>query len=79
VFSYFDVFGENKEYIEELKDHNRHGGLGDVKIKRYVIDLLEEEHAPIRRRREEQAKNPEGIMVLLHKGSLAGVKVAAQP
>ena len=45
-----------KEYIEELKEHYRHGGLGDVKIKRYLIDVLEEELAPIRRRREELAK-----------------------
>ena len=40
-----------EKYIEELK-HYRHGGLGDVKIKRYLIDVLEEELAPIRRRRE---------------------------
>ena len=56
VFTYLDVFGKEKEYIEELKEHYRHGGLGDVKIKRYLIDVLEEELAPIRRRREELAK-----------------------
>ena len=78
VFTYLDVFGKNKEYIEELKEHYRHGGLGDVKIKRYLIDVLEEELAPIRRRREELAKNPEAIMEMLHKGSLAAEKVAAQ-
>ena len=72
------VFGKEKEYIEELKEHYRHGGLGDVKIKRYLIDVLEEELAPIRRRREELAKNPEAIMEMLHKGSLAAEKVAAQ-
>ena len=52
VFTYLDVFGKNKEYIEELKEHYRHGGLGDVKIKRYLIDVLEEELAPIRRRQK---------------------------
>ena len=78
VFTYLDVFGKEKEYIEELKEHYRHGGLGDVKIKRYLIDVLEEELAPIRRRREELAKNPEAIMEMLHKGSLAAEKVAAQ-
>ena len=41
-----------------------------MKIKRYLIDVLEEELAPIRRRREELAKNPEAIMEMLHKGSL---------
>ena len=49
-----------------------------MKIKRYLIDVLEEELAPIRRRREELAKNPEAIMEMLHKGSLAAEKVAAQ-
>lgn len=78
VFTYLDVFGKDKEYIEELKKHYRHGGLGDVKIKRYLIEVLEEELAPIRRRREELAKNPEAIMEMLHKGSLAAEKVAAQ-
>ena len=68
-----------KEYIEELKEHYRHGGLGDVKIKRYLIDVLEEELAPIRRRREELAKNPEAIMEMLHKGSLAAEKWQHKP
>ncbi len=39
-----------------MKAHYRRGGLGDVKIKRYFIDVLEEEFAPIRARREELAK-----------------------
>lgn len=36
-----------KPDIEELKEHYRRGGLGDVKIKRYLIDVLEAEFAPI--------------------------------
>ena len=44
VFTCLDVFGKEKEYIEELKDI-RHGGLGDVKIKRYLIDVLEEKNS----------------------------------
>ncbi|MGQ4818868.1 tryptophan--tRNA ligase, partial [Enterococcus faecium] len=40
--------------------------------------VLEEELAPIRRRREELAKNPEAIMEMLHKGCLAAEKVAVQ-
>jgi tryptophanyl-tRNA synthetase len=62
VFTYLDVFGKDKEKIEELKEHYRRGGLGDVKIKRYLIDVLEEELAPIRARREELSKNPEAVM-----------------
>lgn len=37
VFTYLDVFGKDKAYIEKLKEHYRRGGLGDVKIKRYLI------------------------------------------
>ena len=50
-----------------------------MKIKRYLIDVLEEELAPIRRRREELAKNPEAIMEMLHKGSLAAEKWQHKP
>ncbi|MGM0124172.1 tryptophan-tRNA ligase [Enterococcus sp. AZ194] len=78
VFTYLDVFGKDKEKIEELKAHYRRGGLGDVKIKRYLIEVLEEELAPIRARREELSKNPEAIMAMLEKGSKEAAKVAAQ-
>ncbi|KAF1301155.1 MULTISPECIES: tryptophan--tRNA ligase [Enterococcus] len=78
VFTYLDVFGKDKAYIEELKNHYRQGGLGDVKIKRYLIDVLEEELAPIRARRAEFAKDPAGVMAILREGSQAAEKVASQ-
>ncbi|MCD5000929.1 tryptophan--tRNA ligase [Enterococcus saccharolyticus] len=78
VFTYLDVFGTDKEKIQELKEHYRRGGLGDVKIKRYLIDVLEAELAPIRARREEFAKNPDHVMDILRQGSLAAEKVAAE-
>lgn len=78
VFTYLDVFGTEKEKIQELKEHYRRGGLGDVKIKRYLIDVLEAELAPIRARREEFAKNPDHVMDILRQGSLAAEKVAAE-
>lgn len=78
VFTYLDVFGKDKTYIEELKKHYRQGGLGDVKIKRYLIDVLEEELAPIRARRAEFAKDPAGVMAILREGSQAAEKVASQ-
>ncbi|WP_171315098.1 tryptophan--tRNA ligase [Enterococcus cecorum] len=77
VFTYLDVFGKDKAYIEELKEHYRHGGLGDVKIKRYLIDVLEAELAPIRARRLEFAKDPQAVMEMLRQGSLQAEKVAA--
>ena len=77
VFTYLDVFGKDKAYIEELKEHYRRGGLGDVKIKRYLIDVLEAELAPIRTRRLEFAKDPQAVMEMLRQGSLQAEKVAA--
>ncbi|MCJ0550093.1 tryptophan--tRNA ligase [Enterococcus cecorum] len=77
VFTYLDVFGKDKAYIEELKEHYRRGGLGDVKIKRYLIDVLEAELTPIRARRLEFAKDPQAVMEMLRQGSLQAEKVAA--
>lgn len=77
VFTYLDVFGKDKAHIEELKEHYRRGGLGDVKIKRYLIDVLEAELAPIRARRLEFAKDPQAVMEMLRQGSLQAEKVAA--
>lgn len=78
VFTYLDVFGEDKAYIEELKNHYRQGGLGDVKIKRYLIDVLEATFGPIRARHEELAKDPEYVMSVLQQGSEKAREVSAQ-
>jgi len=78
VFTYLDVFAEDKNYVTQLKEHYQEGGLGDVKIKRYLIDVLEQELSPIRKRREEMAKEPQAVMEMLQNGSLAAQKVAAQ-
>lgn len=77
VFTYLDAFGKDKAYIEKLKEHYRRGGLGDVKIKRYLIDVLEAELSPIRARRLEFAKDPQAVMEMLRQGSLQAEKVAA--
>ncbi|MDA3965618.1 tryptophan--tRNA ligase [Enterococcus thailandicus] len=78
VFTYLDVFGTDKEAIEEMKAHYRRGGLGDVKIKRYLIDVLEAEFAPIRARRETFEKDPAAVTEMLRQGSLAAKEVAAE-
>lgn len=78
VFTYLDVFAQDKAYVQELKEHYRKGGLGDVKIKRYLIDVLDEVLTPMRTRREELSQNPDYVMNLLKEGSLAAEKIAAQ-
>ena len=86
VFTYLDAFCKPEHFpkylpdyenLDALKDHYRRGGLGDVKIKRFLCAVLEEELAPIRARRAElQTRIPE-ILEILHKGSIEAQKTAA--
>ena len=78
VFTYLDVFADDQEKVQELKDHYERGGLGDVKIKRYLNDILQAKLKPIRERREEFATNPDYVMNMLKEGSEKAEKVAAQ-
>lgn len=78
VFTYLDVFDEDKEKVAELKEHYQRGGLGDVKIKRYLNDVLQEKLEPIRTRREEFGKDKEAVKEMLKAGSEKAEKVAAQ-
>ena len=69
VFTYLDVFDEDKKALEELKAHYRRGGLGDSILKRRLNDILQAFLEPIRSRREEFAKDSEGVMKILLEGS----------
>ncbi len=51
VFAYLDAFDPNTRAVAELKARYRHGGLGDMVLKRRLIDLLEQLIGPIRARR----------------------------
>ena len=78
VFTYLDIFDKDTAKVQELKDHYRHGGLGDVKIKRYLMEVLNAELAPIRQRRAEFAKDLPAVMDMLEAGSDRANQVAAQ-
>ena len=78
VFTYLDVFDDDKEKVQELKDQYRAGGLGDVKIKRYLNDVLQAKFQPIRERREAFAEDKGAILDMLKAGSLKAEAVAAQ-
>ncbi|MEK1294485.1 tryptophan--tRNA ligase [Limosilactobacillus fermentum] len=78
VFTYLDIFDKDTAKVQELKDHYRHGGLGDVKIKRYLMEVLNAELAPIRQRRAEFAKDLPTVMDMLKAGSDRANQVAAQ-
>lgn len=79
VFHYLDVFGreEDRPDIEAMKEHYQRGGLGDVKTKRYLLDILERELGPIRERRIEFAKDMGQIYAMLEEGSRQARQVAA--
>ena len=78
VFTYLDVFCKEDSFskylpeyknLDELKAHYQRGGLGDVKIKLFLNDILQEELKPIRERREQLAKNPEYVYGVLKEGT----------
>lgn len=76
VFAYLDVFGQDKEHIAELKAHYQRGGLGDVKVKRYLLEILDAKFAPIREKRAELAKDKGAVMTMLKEGSYKAKEVA---
>ncbi|WP_178195202.1 tryptophan--tRNA ligase [Ligilactobacillus sp. Marseille-Q7487] len=78
VFTYLDIFDPDKEEVSRLKQHYQAGGLGDVKIKRYLNEVLEAQLAPIRKRREEYAKDVASVYQMLKEGSAKANAVAEQ-
>lgn len=87
VFTYLDAFCKDElfaEYLpeynclQELKDHYTRGGLGDVKVKKFLYSVLMEELSPIQAKRKELEKDIPAVMEILHQGSIEAKKVAAQ-
>ena len=87
VFTYLDAFsneGHFAEYLpdyanlDELKEHYQRGGLGDVKVKKFLNNVLQEELSPIRARRAEYEKNIDEVYEILKRGSEAASTKAAE-
>ena len=87
VFTYLDAFCRPEHFAEylpdyagldELKAHYQRGGLGDVKVKKFLNSILQEELEPIRQRRKEFEKDIPGIYRMLKEGTAAAREVAAQ-
>lgn len=77
VFMYLDAFSKDKDYVKELKEHYAKGGLGDVKVKKYLNEVLQAELEPIRNRRKEFAKDTEALYKILLEGSIKARSVAS--
>lgn len=87
VFTYLDAFCKPEQFerylpdyanLDELKDHYKRGGLGDVKVKKFLNSVLEEELEPIRARRKELEKDIPYVYEVLRKGSITARERAAQ-
>jgi tryptophanyl-tRNA synthetase len=76
VFIYLDAFAPNDPKVAELKAQYQAGGLGDVVVKKYLIEVLENLLSPIRQRRAEYEKDPDAVREILRTGSEAANQVA---
>ncbi|WP_244835170.1 tryptophan--tRNA ligase [Clostridium sp. BJN0001] len=77
VFTYLDVFSEDKEKVAQMKEHYEKGGLGDMKVKKYLNEVIQAELEPIRNRRLEFEKNKDYVYKMLKDGSEKAREVAA--
>ena len=85
VFIYLDALCTDEHFkkympeyknLDELKKHYQKGGLGDVKIKKFLNDVIQEELAPIREKRKEYQKNITEVYKILEEGSKKARQVA---
>ena len=87
VFIYLDAFCRPEHFAEflpdynnldELKDHYRRGGLGDVKVKKFLNNVIQSELAPIRERRKEREQRLPDVYDILAEGSKRAEATAAK-
>lgn len=87
VFTYLDAFCRDEHFerylpeyacLQELKDHYTRGGLGDMKVKKLLNQVMQEVLEPIRQRRREYEKDIPEIYNILRRGSEKAREVAAQ-
>ena len=87
VFTYLDAFCKEEYFAEflpdyanldELKAHYQRGGLGDVKVKKFLNNVMQAELAPIRERRKQWEKDIPAVYEILKKGSVEAQQVAAK-
>ena len=87
VFTYLDAFCKPEHFerylpdyanLDELKAHYTRGGLGDVKVKKFLNNVMQETLEPIRNRRKELEKDIPAVYEILKKGSDEAREVAAQ-
>lgn len=87
AFIYLDAFSRDEHFerylpeytcLDELKEHYTRGGLGDVKVKRFLNEIIQEELEPLRKRRAEFEKDIPEVYNILKKGSEEAREIAAK-
>lgn len=87
VFTYLDAFATDEHFVkylneyknlDELKEHYRHGGLGDVKVKKFLFNVLEDILIPIREKRFYYEQHLDEVYKMLEDGSLKARRVAKE-
>jgi len=78
VFTYLDIFDRDTNEIEKLKAQYQKGGLGDVVLKKRLIEVLNTFLDPIRARRQELAKDPQAVLDVVYQGTRRVQEVAKQ-
>ena len=78
VFTYLDAFATDEDFAEflpdyknldEMKEHYKRGGLGDVKCKKFLLNVINKELAPVRAKRAEFEKDIPAVYEILRKGT----------
>ena len=75
---YFAEFWPDYAHLDEVKEHYQRGGLGDVKVKKFLNNVLQAELEPIRARRKEYEKDIPAVYEILKNGSAVAQAEAAQ-
>jgi len=87
VFTYLDAFCREEHFgrylpeypnLDELKAHYRRGGLGDMKVKKFLAAVLQETLEPIRQRRAEFEKDIPAVIEILRRGTEVAREAGAQ-
>ncbi|RIN35922.1 tryptophan--tRNA ligase [Staphylococcus succinus] len=78
VFTYLDAFCSDKHKLSKMKEHYKAGGLGDVKVKKYLNEIIQSELEPIRNRREYYQNNLDYVYKILKDGSDKARSTASQ-
>ena len=76
VFTYLDIFDPNRTMVQELKDHYQRGGLGDVKVKKYLFEVLNTLLTPMRERRKTYEQDKVFVMKIVQEGTQHAQSIA---